>query len=144
MPDREKVIKGLYACTTFSENGATDGDCKICPYYKGYATGECWVQMNRDAIALLEKQNMQEECLLKKCVICPHCENCDVDENGLLEKQESTKQKAGEWIYCEDASGQDGYKCSECGFFEPWYYDFENHNFITEYQFCPSCGKPMQ
>ena len=54
--DREKVIKGLYACTTFGEDGATDGDCKICPYDKGYATGECWVQMNRDALALLKEQ----------------------------------------------------------------------------------------
>lgn len=48
--DREKVIKALYACTTFGEDGATDGDCKICPYYKGYATGECWVQMNREPL----------------------------------------------------------------------------------------------
>lgn len=68
-----------------------------------------------------------------------------IDETiALLKEQNAVYPKQGEWIYCEDASGQDGYKCSECGFFEPWYYDFENHNFITDYAYCPSCGKPMQ
>ena len=57
MAELDKVIKGLYACTTFGENGATDGDCNICPYNKGYKTGECWVQMNRDALELLENQS---------------------------------------------------------------------------------------
>ena len=52
----DKVIKGLYACTTIGENGVTDGECNICPYNKGYKTGECWVQMNRDALELLEGQ----------------------------------------------------------------------------------------
>jgi hypothetical protein len=63
---------------------------------------------------------------------------------GWLKEQEAVEPKQGEWIYCEDVSGQDGFKCSECGFFEPWYYSFENHNFITDYAYCPSCGKPMQ
>ena len=62
----------------------------------------------------------------------------------LLKEQGAVVPKQGKWIYCEAESGQDGYKCSECGFFEPWYYDFENHNFITDYAYCPSCGKPMQ
>jgi len=62
MANIEKVIKGLYACTTFGENGATDGDCNICPYNKGYKTGECWIQMNRDALELLkEQQNVIEQ-----------------------------------------------------------------------------------
>jgi len=61
MIDIEKVIKGLYACTTFGENGATDGDCNICPYNKGYKTGECWVQMNRDALELLKEQCEETE-----------------------------------------------------------------------------------
>lgn len=95
-----------------------------------------------------------ESCKLSvfKC-ICTDCpyrkeENCDDvlwrDAIELLKEQEEVEPKQGEWIYCEDASGQDGYKCSECGFFEPWYYDFENHNFITDYAYCPSCGKPLQ
>ena len=56
MADIEKVIKGLYACTTFGEDGPTDSDCKSCPYEQGYKTGLCWVQMNRDALELLKEQ----------------------------------------------------------------------------------------
>ena len=89
----------------------------------------------------------------RKCKECPYEKDCYhdsisrnmvADAIAILKEQEEQKQKTGEWIYCEDASGQDGYKCSECGFFEPWYYDFENHNFITDYEYCPSCGKHMQ
>lgn len=93
------------------------------------------------------------ECCIDGC-LCAECdyegiEGCWnkillTDALALLKEQEAVEPKQGEWIYCEDASGQDGYKCSECGFFEPWYYDFENHNFITDYAYCPSCGKPMQ
>lgn len=44
------------------------------------------------------------------------------------------------WIYCEDDTGQDGYICSECGFFVPWYYDYTDIDFIKLYKYCPSCG----
>ena len=54
------------------------------------------------------------------------------------------KQGSKEWIYCEDDSGQDGYRCSKCGFFEPWYYNYASHDFIKKYQFCPSCGATMK
>ena len=63
MADLDKVIKGLYACTTLGENGATDGDCNICPYNKGYKTGVCWVEMNRDAMELLIEQKAEIERL---------------------------------------------------------------------------------
>lgn len=53
------------------------------------------------------------------------------------------EQEPREWIYCEDDSGQDGYQCSGCGFFEPWYYDYTSIDFIRKYQFCPSCGAIM-
>lgn len=53
------------------------------------------------------------------------------------------KQKQALWLYCEDDSGQDGYRCSKCGFFEPWYYNYASHDFIKKYQFCPSCGQQM-
>lgn len=95
-----------------------------------------------DIVALLKEQGKPNG----KCV--NECECWDsAYERGkqdALKEQEEVKPKQGEWIYCEDASGQDGYKCSECGFFEPWYYDFENHNFITDYAYCPSCGKLLQ
>lgn len=50
----------------------------------------------------------------------------------------------GEWIYCEDDEGQDGYRCSECGFFVPWYYDYEDSNYILDYKACPHCLARMK
>ena len=51
----------------------------------------------------------------------------------------------GEWYYGEDECGQDGWFCSECGFFVPWYYTYyENDiNFIREYKVCPHCLAEM-
>ena len=43
-------------------------------------------QTAHDALELLKEKEAQNQCLMKKCVICPHCKNCDVDENGLLKE----------------------------------------------------------
>ena len=51
----------------------------------------------------------------------------------------------GKWIYGEK-SGQDGWYCSECGGFIPWYYDFyglDNIDFIEEFKTCPFCDSKM-
>lgn len=53
-------------------------------------------------------------------------------------------ERKGEWIYCEDDEGQDGYRCSECGFFVPWYYDYEDSNYILDYKACPHCLAKMK
>lgn len=53
-------------------------------------------------------------------------------------------ERKGEWIYCEDDEGQDGYRCSECGFFVPWYYDYEDSNYILDYKACPHCLTRMK
>ena len=105
MPDREKVIKGLYACTTLSENGVTDGDCKICPYDNGYATGECWLLMNRDALALLKEQESELSYRDAKKIThtatklddatCPSCGNV-VGEKQIWEGRKIFIQ----WKYC--------------------------------------------
>jgi len=63
-----------------------------------------------------------------------------IDDALVLLKE----QEPREWIYCEDDSGQDGYRCPKCGFFEPWYYNYTDHDFIKKYQFCPSCGAKMK
>lgn len=64
-------------------------------------------------------------------------------ERGYKDGQESAERK-GEWIYCEDDEGQDGYRCSECGFFVPWYYDYEDSNYILDYKACPHCLARMK
>jgi len=75
-------------------------------------------------------------------------------EDGLLEARRvintlssvGTERKTAEWIYGENSSGQDGWFCSECNFFEPWYYEFYglgNIDFIRDYHTCPGCDAKM-
>lgn len=51
----------------------------------------------------------------------------------------------GEWIYGEDDCGQDGWFCSECNFFVPWYYQYyeKDVDFIRDYKVCPHCKAEM-
>jgi len=70
----------------------------------------------------------------------------DVDDwakemaEDLLKEQEAEAK----WIYGEDKTGVDGWYCSECNFFEPWFYDFtDDIDFIRFYGHCPKCGKRM-
>lgn len=54
------------------------------------------------------------------------------------------KEQEAEWIYGEDETGVDGWHCSYCGFFEPWFYEFtDDIDFIKFYSFCPGCGRRM-
>ena len=66
------------------------------------------------------------------------------DTSDDLIKRRSNEPK-GEWGYGEDESGQDGWFCSECDFFVPWYYAYyENDiNFIRDYKVCPHCMAEM-
>ena len=56
------------------------------------------------------------------------------------------ERKTAEWI-CGDERGQDGWcqdgwYCSECGFFIPWdyeYYGSDNFDFIADFHTCPKC-----
>ena len=61
-----------------------------------------------------------------------------------LETIDLLKEQEAEWIYGEDETGADGWHCSYCGFFEPWFYEFtDDIDFIRFYSFCPSCGRRM-
>ena len=66
----------------------------------------------------------------------------EAEYRGYMKAVEDRPQ--GEWIYCEDDEGQDGYRCSECGFFVPWYYDYEDSNYILDYKACPHCLARMK
>lgn len=76
---------------------------------------------------------------------CPYYKNgcarqLKEDALELLEEQDSEAK----WIYGEDKTGVDGWHCSECGFFEPWFYEFtDDIDFIRFYGFCPNCGRKM-
>lgn len=58
---------------------------------------------------------------------------------------EPNERPQGEWYYGEDECGQDGWFCSECGFFVPWYYQYYENDidFIREYKACPHCLAEM-
>ena len=54
-------------------------------------------------------------------------------------------ERKGKWIYGEN-DGQDGWYCSECGFFIPWDYDYYglgNIDFISDFVACPHCEAKM-
>lgn len=57
---------------------------------------------------------------------------------------ELLKEQEAEWVYGEDETGVDGWRCSECNFFEPWFYAFDaDIDFIKRYEYCPKCGRRM-
>lgn len=64
-------------------------------------------------------------------------------EAGVAQGKQNRPQ--GEWCYGEDECGQDGWFCSECGFFVPWYYQYyeKDINFIRDYKACPHCLAEM-
>ena len=64
-------------------------------------------------------------------------------KKGMAEIDDARSK--GEWIYGEDDCGQDGWFCSECDFFVPWYYLYyeKDVDFIRDYKACPHCLAEM-
>jgi len=73
MTDRERTIKAFRT--------------RIISDSEEFNTVEIPVGEAKRILELLEEQEAREQCLKTKCIICPHCDNCDVDENGLLKEQ---------------------------------------------------------
>ena len=103
---------------------------------------------------MIELLEIEHECMLRGAhEDCGRdCANCDlVQDDGdlhemytdvitLLKEQEAEAK----WIYGEDKTGVDGWHCSECNFFEPWFYEFtDDIDFIRFYGHCPKCGRRM-
>lgn len=117
--DGEKAVKGLELCT---ESIGYEG-CITCHYHEDYYPYRCRYANAKDALALIRQQ--QER--IKE-----------------LEAAQKEQEAEGKWIYGEDETGVDGWHCSECGFFEPWFYKFtDDIDFIRFYGHCPSCGRKM-
>ena len=80
---------------------------------------------------------------------CPYLVDCnDLMKPMFIELAKDAlamlKEQKAEWIYGEDETGVDGWHCSYCGFFEPWFYEFtDDIDFIRFYSFCPNCGRRM-
>lgn len=96
-----------------------------------------WDQNKVDALSLLKKQETIMQCIKGKCRICPHCANCDVDENGFLKEQEV---KTGKWIEQTDYLGDTYYDCSVCN--ESWI-TIEGTPWVNGMNYCPHCGAKM-
>lgn len=85
------------------------------------------------------------------CVDAVSDEICEAVHNAYQQghghaiiRLKKLKEQKAEWIYGEDETGVDGWHCSECNFFEPWFYDFDNDvDFIKRYEHCPKCGRRM-
>lgn len=119
MPDMEKVKKAITLC-------AGENKCNPdCPY----AGNGCVDALMVDTLAILKEQEVKEQCLKKKCVICPHCENCDVDENGLLKEQETVAPEVEELNEVDRL-----YRCPRC----------HKHFFYEKQKYCDQCGQAIK
>ena len=126
MPDREKVMSWL--------EGLAEPD------WRDFHSDSEVQNIAKSALELLKEQ---DELLHKK--------QKDVDKlcNEISELKHkfhdiSLKKQEAEWIYSEDETGADGWHCSYCGFFEPWFYEFtDDIDFIRVYRHCPGCGRKM-
>ena len=90
MIDREKVIKGLECCIRHGENAEVGcGRKDECPYEQNGL--KCWLDLNRDALAMLKERETQKFFVdesgkitpLPVVVRCKDCKNvcmCDTSE----------------------------------------------------------------
>ena len=128
IPDMKKVIKDLTDIGGWNAGRV------------GFERARNFMRTIDDAVAMLKKQ---DELLHKK--------QKDIDRlcNEISELKHkfhdiSLKKQEAEWIYSEDETGADGWHCSYCGFFEPWFYEFtDDIDFIRVYRHCPGCGRKM-
>ena len=88
-----------------------------------------------DVLVLLKKQEEQ---------IKNRDESLEKAREEIKWLRRMLKEQEAEWIYGEDKTGADGWHCSYCGFFEPWFYEFtDDIDFIRVYRHCPGCGRKM-
>lgn len=124
MIDIEKVIKGLEICYY------PPSKCENCPYHNLPDGQLCTDRLLRDVLAILKEQEAKEQCLKTKCVICPHCDHCDVDENGQLKEKETSNTGKARIFQCE-----------KCGYGFDDIFLTDEHNYDIEPNYCPNCGR---
>ena len=98
----------------------------------------------REKEKVIENMNIAKAVLCNSNMVTPEMSikigQTISDALSLLKEQEAEAK----WIYGEDKTGVDGWRCSECDFFEPWFYEFtDDVDFIRFYGHCPSCGRKM-
>lgn len=91
----------------------------------------------------------REDAIATIGVMYERCDTYDITDyrDLMLEAVKvlpSADRPQGEWIYCEDEYGIDGYRCSNCGRHIPWDYQHKFINFIDDYHTCPFCDARMK
>lgn len=92
-----------------------------------------WSNAYEEFVDVVESIPTAELPIKEKCCVCPYCDNCDVNEDGIIER------KKGEWIKQDDEQCW-WYECSVCGD-----YPLKNsygHDVLSVY--CPNCGAQMR
>lgn len=90
----------------------------------------------RSAVFALEELPSAELPIKDKCAFCPHCKNCDVNDDLTIQPTaDVAERKTGEWILQEDKTKKHygWHFCSECG---AWIGEPTN--------FCSECGADMR
>lgn len=132
MPDREKVMTWLEIC-------GKNNDCSgCCPYSEnGFGEyGRCRESLMADAYDLLKEQDIMMQCIKGKCRICPHCSNCDVDENGLIKEQEAVKPHYN--------ARTNWYECGACHYSMTSGMHCRSELIpATKVRYCANCGFPV-
>ena len=95
-------------------------------------------------IEWLEKHSAQPELpIKKKCTVCPHCDNCDVNDDGTIAQPE---RKKGKWE--SHPTNRKWDVCTEChrGTKRRDYGIDNGIEWVEEesYAFCPWCGADMR
>lgn len=105
---------------------------KIIKELQGLSGSKETMRLISDVIALLKDQEAQNECLMKKCIICPHCKNCDVDENGLLKEQNAVPADT-KMIGMLNGTDIEVFCCPDCRMV-----------LDDSFHFCPNCGQAVK
>lgn len=101
---------------------------------------------HREFIEMAIKALETAPCIKEKCAYCPHCENCDVDDETLEIRVLEQEPKTGRWIL-QPSNKEQGerdfiwWKCSECG--QVIYSETEKDR-REFHAFCSRCGAKME
>ena len=117
--DRQAAIDAL-ARTAREKFNLSD---EFSHYLAGLMDGE---------MAIRQLQSAQPELPIKeKCCYCPHCTNCDVNDDLTINQPE----RKGKWLFVEYPDGYYHTECSECG---QW---CDEDVFLKgKWRYCPNCG----
>ena len=127
MDDLARAIAGLEHCIPditkthherMKDNEWRHETCPYGPYISSDKIG-CFWRLMQDSLVLLKEYRTMKECLQTKCRACPHCENCDVDENGLIKEQDAVKPISERHLFlcpvCKNTLFREQKFCHECG-----------------------------